>query len=788
MTHRDRLTLAALAAAVAFPAAAAPAVLTSADYDRAARFLPQHQERYILNSSVTPHWVQGADRFWFREALADDRARFVLVDAATGARKPAFDHAAVAKGLGEALGRAVDAERLPFRTFRFGANGAVEAIADGKLWRCAATCVGSAPPVTDPSISTSPDGRWQAFVKDHNLWVRPTGGGDAFALTKDGVDGNAWADLAGDNPAAIDAKVEGRGFPPSVLWSPDSRRLYTQRIDQRQLPEMGIVRSTPLDGSQRPQIYRWRSAQGGDAVLPTSEPWVFDLDSRQGRKVQLAPIPTPFSTAPQAREVWWSPDGSRLNLITRSRYLKTVTLYAIEPATGAARQLISETGKTFVEPSPVFTQPMTRTLANGDILWFSERDGWGRLYLYDAAGQLKRALSTGDGLTNAIVRLDEAKGQVYVRAKGREPGLDPYFENLYRIDLNTGASVRLTPEAANHEVHATADTLADQTGDPLTTLAESESFSPSGRYFLDTFSTPTEPSQTVLRRADGKLVSVVARADISLLKSEGFTPPERFSVMAADGVTPIYGVILRPSNFDPARKYPVVDSIYPGPQMRRVVNPGFSNLLFDNYSFPQSMAELGFVVVLIDGRGTPGRSKTFLDQSYGKLSSAGTLEDHVAGIKALGAQRPYMDLDRVGIYGYSGGGYGTARALFAYPDFYKVGVAHAGNHDQRGYIAVWGDSYNGPDDGKNYLAASNALIAKNLKGKLLLTHGDMDTNVSPALTMQVVDALIKANKDFDMLLVPNLGHRFDDYLTRVTWDYFVRNLMGATPPKEYRIH
>jgi dipeptidyl aminopeptidase/acylaminoacyl peptidase len=279
------------------------------------------------------------------------------------------------------------------------------------------------------------------------------------------------------------------------------------------------------------------------------------------------------------------------------------------------------------------------------------------------------------------------------------------------------------------------------------------------------------------------LVATLEKADIAPLKAGGFIPPERFTAMAADGTTRIYGVILKPSNFDPAKRYPVIDQIYPGPQTRRTPT-AFMDAIFD-HSFSQAMAELGFIVVLVDGRGTPGRSKAFLDASYGKLANGGFIEDHVAAIQEIGRSRPWMDVDRVGIYGISGGGNATARAMFAFPDFFKVGVAQSGNHDQRGYTMMWGESYNGEDDGQNYLATSNAAIAKNLKGKLLLMHGDMDSNVSPALTLQVVDALIKANKDFDMKIIPNLGHAWGDYATRMTWDYMVRNLMGAEPPKEY---
>jgi dipeptidyl aminopeptidase/acylaminoacyl peptidase len=345
---------------------------------------------------------------------------------------------------------------------------------------------------------------------------------------------------------------------------------------------------------------------------------------------------------------------------------------------------------------------------------------------------------------------------------------------------------RLTPEDADHGVFGLQQSVQDPPEASAATAAAFESFSPSGRYFVDNLSRTDLPTRTVLRRADGSLVAEIEHADISRLTALGVTTPERFTALAADGKTVLYGVIFRPTHFDPHKRYPVIDSPYPGPQANRV-RPRYLDLVFDP-SLAQSFAELGFVVFAVDGRGTPGRGKAFLDESYGGLGQAGHLDDHVAVLKTLGARYPYLDLDRTGIYGASGGGYATAHALFTYPDVFKVGVSDAGNHDQRGYIAIWGETYNGPPTGDNYTSAANPLLAKNLKGKLLLMHGDMDTNVLPSQTFQVVDALIKANKDFDLLIVPNAGHTAmfaSLYARRRAFDYMVKNLMGAEPPHEY---
>jgi dipeptidyl-peptidase-4 len=776
----------AIAAATAVHAE--PVQLTTADYDRAARFLRQNTDTSVLNGSVTPHWLPEGDRFWYRRSVAPGRTEFVVIDAAGGGRRaPAFDHAAVASALSTAMGKPMEADRLPFKSFRYGDKGAVEAVAGGKLWTCGGapvvcTSVDAPKPLMD--AVASPDGKWLAYVKDDNLWVRPVSGGEGFALTRDGAPGWGYATPAGSNYMATQMRIAGLPYPPAVAWSPDSTRILTQRVDDRKVGSIGLVQSVPADGSVRPKVYSWRVPFPGEAEVATAEPWVFDVTTRKGVKVDVAPIQYGLVSPTEMKEAWWAADGKSVNLVTHSRYVKTMKLYRVDPATGGARELVSEDSKTFIEAAGIGVRPNVELLQNGDVLWFSERDGDGRLYLYGPDGRVKRVLGTGPGQVSNIVRVDEANGQVWVRANGREPGPDPYASALYRIDMKTGASVRLTPEGGEHSV-GTMDRLFMEQADPMIPSGTTKSVSPSGRYFVDSFSTPATAPVTVLRRADGKLVATLEHADLSPLKAAGFTPPEPFTAMAADGKTTLYGVILRPANFDPSKRYPVVDQIYPGPQVRRVTS-GFMETLFEP-AFAQGTAELGFVVVLIDGRGTPGRGKAFLDQSYGKLANGGFLEDHVAAIKEIGKSRPWMDLDKVGIYGYSGGGYATARAMFMYPDFYKVGVAHAGAHDERAYVNAWGETYNGPIEGDNYSSLSNAAIAKNLKGKLLLMHGETDANVSPALTMQVADALIKANKDFDLLIIPNLGHTFGPYGTRRTWDYLVTNLMGATPPKEYRI-
>jgi dipeptidyl aminopeptidase/acylaminoacyl peptidase len=781
--------------AVAAAASAAPAAETmdTATYDRAARFLSENAENMAPNARVRPHWrLGGRERFTYRRELGEGRADFVEVDAESGRKTPAFDAAVVAKGLAPLLQKSVDPFRLPFKDYEEEAGG-VRVTVDGTDYLCqrkSASCAVAAP-AQNPLEIASPDGHWLAFVKDYNLWVRAAAGGDPIQLTADGAPHDAYGASLEVSPEAVTAKVAGKPIPPVLLWSPDSRRILVQKIDERKVAEVTIVRSTPLDGTQRPTATSFRYALPGDPDLSMSEEWVFDVATRQGQRVKLDPIPQLYITTLQSREAWWSADGAKLYLFARPRFYKSMTLYEVDPKSGDARQVVTESGRTFVEPANNGQRPMIYTLKSGQVIWFSERDGQGGLYLLDGqTGAVIRPLAPGPGVTFSVVRLDEKRGALYASISGREPGSDPYLHKIYKIDLANGQARLLTPEDADHDVFGLQQRVDDPPGTTAATAVLREDFSPSGRYFLDNYTRADLPTRTVLRRADGALVAEIERADVSRLEALGVTTPERFQALAADGVTPLYGVILRPSRLDPHKSYPVVDSPYPGPQTNRV-RPKYLDLMFDRPG-AQSVAELGFVVVLVDGRGTPGRGKTFTDESYGGLGQAGHLDDHVAVIKQLKTRYPYMDLDHVGIFGTSGGGYAAAHALFLYPDFYKVGVSDAGNHDQRGYIAVWGETYNGaraksPGDTDVYASSANPLLVKGLKGKLLLMHGDMDTNVLPDQTLQLANALIKANKDFDLLIVPNAGHGAMriPYARRRTWDYLVKNLMGVDPPYQY---
>jgi dipeptidyl aminopeptidase/acylaminoacyl peptidase len=466
-------------------------------------------------------------------------------------------------------------------------------------------------------------------------------------------------------------------------------------------------------------------------------------------------------------DVQWDKDGAKLAFVSTSRDHKQETLRIADATTGVVRDVLEEKVSTFFESGNGRVNwrylPDTK-----EFLWFSERDNWGHLYLYDAeTGKLKNQITKGDWNVTQLLRVDEKNRQLYFLGVGREKGRDPYFIHFYRIGFDGGNLTLLTPEDANHEVTLSA----------------------SGKYFVDSFSTPGVPAVAMLRDENGKLLAPLERADIAKLTVTGWKPPATFTVKARDGVTDLYGLMFKPTNFDPTKKYPIVNHIYPGPQTGSVGSRSFSAARADC----QALAELGFIVVEIDGMGTPWRSKKFHEAYYGNLGD-NTLPDQVTGMNQLADRYPWIDLNRAGIYGHSGGGYAAAGAMFHYPDFFKVGISEAGNHDNREYEDDWAEKWQGllvvnPDGTTNYDNQANQLFAKNLKGHLLLAHGTMDNNVPPYNTLLVVNELIKANKDFDLLLLPNRNHGFGNeaYMVRRRWDYFVRYLLGAEPPAGYEL-
>lgn len=750
--------------------------LTTADYTRADQALPWNAKKLILNLQVTPHWIEKSNRFWYKNELTNGW-EFLLVDPASRTKRPVFDHARLASALSLAIAKPYTAEKLPFDAFDLADGGKVLQIdVEKRHWRCDLTSyqcqdAGVATVELSPAEILSPDRHWVAFVREHNLYVRSVETKQETQLTSDGKQYDDYATSPDMDQQGVTERIRGVS-PIGVLWSPDSSRLLTYKLDQTKVRDSYLIQSVvpgPI-GAGRPVLYTYRYALPGDPDLPMAKFMVFDLAGKTRVTLDIPPQQFQLNVVQNMKSIWWSRSGGQIYCVQRERFSKTLKFSVTDVATGSTRTVIEEHGPTWIETiSQSLNDPLVPVLNVGkEAIWYSERDGWAHLYLYDMkTGGLKLQITSGPWVVREIKYIDEAKRWLYFTASGREEGRNPYLRHLYRIHLDGTEMQLLTPECADHEI----------------------AVSPDGLYFVDTYSRIDTVPVSVIRTMDGCVVQELEKADIHRLMARSYQFPEPFRAIAADGKTDIYGAIFRPSNFDPTKRYPIVDSIYPGPQRTQTAE-GFFDAL-EVVSQAQSVAELGFVVITVDGRGTPLRSKMFHDYAYGKLGDAGGLEDHIAAIKQLAAKYPYLNLDEVGIYGHSGGGYATVRAMLAYPDFYKVGVASSGEQDMRGYLATWGERYEGAPHGDNYLESSNPVFAlkTTLKGKLLLAWGDMDDNVSPSLEWQLVHSLIETNQDFDTLVLPNRNHSYsgDPYFIRRRWDYLVENLLGAHPPKGYQI-
>jgi dipeptidyl-peptidase 4 len=748
-----------------------PARLTADDYARAERFLAPNVAPLVHGTAGPATWLEDG-RFWYRVTTAAG-ADFVMIDPARGARSPVFDQARLAQALGAATGDAVDAARLPFATFDLSRDGRqVTLTAAGRRWTCditAYTCAAAEPArpadaaAAPPASVSSPDGRFAAFIRDHNLWVRDLTTGQDRALTTDGVEDFGYA----TNNAGWT-----RIPAPLVVWSPDSRRIKTFQQDARGIGNMYLV--TTNVGT--PRLQQWRYPLPEDTVSFRIHRVVIDVPEGRVVRLQMPPdvqrstIYDHIAIGSRFVDVEWYPDASQVAFVSTSRDAQRVDMRVANATTGEVRTVLTETSPTQFQAGFVaIGRENWRLLAGtNELLWWSQRDDWGHLYLYDlGSGALKRQVTSGAWNVTDVLHVDERARVAWVTGVGREAGRHPYFQHFYRVGLDGGEPALLTPEDANHTV----------------------SLSPDRSHFVNTSSTPATPPVTVLRRIDGQVAMQLEQADISRLTATGWRPPEMITVKARDGQTDIYGLMFTPTRLDPARRYPIVNYIYPGPWGSSVGTWSFTPALGDH----RALAELGFVVVAINGMGTELRSKSFLDFYYGDMGD-NTIPDQIAGMRELAQRHAFIDIERAGIWGHSGGGFATASAMFRHPDFFKVGVSQAGNHDNRNYVDAWSERFQGllrrTADGDNYERQANQLVAHNLTGRLLLAHGAMDDNVSPYNTYLVVDALIRANKDFDLIVFPHARHGFgadNNYMTRRRWDYFVRHLMGAEPPHEYVI-
>lgn len=703
----NKYWLTVTACTLAITANAQQKALTVSDYERAESFMSYSTAKYIDNANVQPNWLEG-DKFWYSTKNNGTEQTF-LVDPAKKTKTPTTEY----KG-GETSSR------------RMGGRNEV----------------------------LSPDGKKAILIKDYNLFVKDIASGQLTQLTTDGIK---------DYSYATDNAGWKHSDAPILRWSPDSKKIATFQQDQRNSKDMYLV--TTNVGA--PVLKAWKYPLPGDKQIATIRRVIIDVENPKVISLNIpadphrATLSDDISSSGTFDDIDWKADGSEVAFLSTSRDHKNEKFRIANATTGSVREVFEETVKTQFESGQGAIN--WRYLpASKEIIWYSERDNWGHLYLYDATnGKVKNQITKGDFVVSRLVKVDEKARTLYFYANGREKG-NPYFSYLYKIGFDGKNLTLLTPEQGNHQVV----------------------FSPSFNYFVDSYSQPDVPAVTVLRSIDGKLISTLEKTDVSRLTATGWKAPTPVSLKAKDGKTDIYGLVFTPTKMDANQKYPVIDYIYPGPQGGSVGSWAFAASRGDN----QSLAELGFIVVVIEGTSNPDRSKSFHDMSYGNMAE-NTLPDQIAAIRQLAVKYP-IDTTKVGIWGHSGGGFATAAAMFRYPDFFKVGISESGNHDNRNYEDDWGERYNGLVENSDYEAQANQNYAKNLKGKLMLVHGMMDDNVPPYNTLLVVEALEKANKSFDLVIFPNSAHgygAYSPYMMRRRWDYFVQNLLGAEPPKDYQM-
>ena len=810
---------------------------TRSDYERALNLCKVTTNK-VFKQKVTPHWLPDNIQFWYRNDLADGVREYILVNAETGVRQQAFDHERLATELTKVTGKDIQADRLPIDRLKFG-KSASELLftCQSKRWKCDLrtykvqeaskdeqifpslraiaephpstrtgdetlitfinrtdgdvqvywidsegerryyatvradqhhqqhtyaghvwlvtdrdgknlavfigteeagdaiideNCIQETAPKEKPKqvrpSGESPDGKWVAFLKDYNLYVRKIETGEEIALSSDGTEENMYSER--------------------LWWSHDSEKIATVQIRKGEDRKIHLIESSPKDQLQ-PKLHTLSYAKPGDRI-DIAKPQLFNVVRQRHIAISNELCPNPWSIS----GVRWAPDSGRFTFLYNQRGHQVLRIISVDAGTGEARTIIDEQSKTFIDyANKKYSYYLDAT---NEIIWMSEHDGWNHLYLYDAeTGCVKNQITKGEWVVRRIERVDEAERQIWFRAGGIRPGQDPYYIHFCRVNFDGSGLVVLTEGDGTHEIK----------------------FSPDRRFFFDQWSRVEQPPITELRNSkDGSLICELERADWDALLETRWCSPERFVAKGRDGNTDIYGVIIRPSNFDPNNKYPVIEQIYAGPQ------GAFVPKSFGLQVRQHAIAELGFIVVQIDGMGTSHRSKAFHDVCWKNLGDSG-FGDRILWMKAAASEYPYMDLTRVGIYGGSAGGQSALRALLSHGDFYKVAVADCGCHDNRMDKIWWNELWMGWPVGPHYEEQSNVTQAHKMQGKLLLTVGELDKNVDPASTMQVVDALIKADKDFDLLVVPGRGHGVGGipYASRRRMDFFVRHLLGIEP-------
>ena len=718
---------------------------TTDDYNRAYALRHKFSIANVDNATINPVWIGNTGRLWYIRDV-DGHKEYTIADTKTRSKRRMFDHAALAGALGKATGKEIDAGRLYLERLRINDSAdTLYFVLDGKHWSYATRkqslkCAGEVQPqapqphwmVVDeekqfPPVP-SPDGTKTAYIRDCNVWVKDSRTGKETQLSNDGTQGNYYSAY--------------------IRWSPDGTKVATCKIRPAEKRYVYYVESSPADQLQ-PKLHRQEYAKPGDE-LRFKLPCVFDVDSRQA----MIPDTRLFASQYDIYGPVWNPDSKGITFEYNERGHKVYRVLEMSAETAAVRTLIEETSDKYVN----YPRHFRHDLSNGKrIIWMSERDNWNHLHMFDReTGAPLHRITQGPWYVREVIHVDEPGEKIYFSANGVNPDVDPYLIGYYSINFDGSDMKELTPGKGTHRAV----------------------FSPDMKYIADTYSSIDTPPVTEIRdAASGDLIMEVERADASRLMANGWTAPEVFTAPGRDNLTPMWGLIYRPTNFDPAKKYPIVEYIYQGPGDQYVPKS------FTPYNhYMSSLAELGFIVVMVDGMGTSFRSREFESICYKNLDDAG-LPDHIAWIKAAAKTYPYMDLDRVGIFGCSAGGQESTTALLNYPDFYKAAYSACGCHDNRMDKIWWNELWMGYPVDDAYRRASNVENAHKLQRPLMLVVGELDDNVDPASTMQVVNALIKANKDFELVVIPGAHHTMgEDFGEHKRYDFFVRHLHGTQPP------
>jgi dipeptidyl aminopeptidase/acylaminoacyl peptidase len=783
-----------------------------ANYQLAARFAPKKVEKMIFSTSVDPHWLKKSDRFWYAYETTNGK-NWYIVDPARAEKKILFDNARLAAELTRIVKDPMDAQHLMIDSLRFIKDEnwiQFEVLSTQEIEVKDTTAKKGTPPkkerkkyffeynlasgqlveLTDfkkPKrfprwASVSPDGQTVLFSKNHNLYWMDRANLDKaikneddstiveHQVTTDGVEYFEYGSSQNETNVEKE-KNKNKRKPVFAFWSPDSKNFVLTRTDSRNVKELWVINSV---ADPRPTLETYKYHMPGEKESPVTHVLLFDnttkakkeLNIKQFKDQVVAPWAAPAlesSRDDDYRPLVWLGTTDKFYFHRTSRDLKRIDVCEVDIRTGAVKPLIEERMNTYVE-----LRRLGVVNGGNELIHWSERDGWAHFYLYDGNGKLKNQITSGAFHCEDIVGIDENKRVLYFSANGREAGEDPYYQHLYRVNFDGSGLRLLNPGEYEHEM----------------------SMNDNEKYFVNNYSRVNAVPKSALYNTDGRKIMDLETADLSSLFAAGYKFPQVFKVKADDGITDLYGVMYKPFDFDSTRKYPVIAYVYPGPQTE-AVNKAFSRS-FDRID---RLAQAGFVVITVGNRGGhPSRSKWYHNYGYGNLRDYG-LADKKATIEQLGDRYPFIDVNRVGIHGHSGGGFMSTAAMLVYPDFFKVAVSSAGNHDNAIYNRWWSEKHHGVkevvgekgDTSFVYNIEKNPDLAKNLKGKLLLFHGDIDNNVHPANTIRVVNALIRANKRFDMMLLPGQRHGFGDMTEYFFWrmtDYFSEHLLGDTSPSQ----